>query len=99
MPRNKCLRYIDNNPCCTFYKPAGTPINKLQGVVISLDEYEALRLADLEDMYQEDAAKKMSVSRQTFGRIIESAHKKIADAIINGKTIKIEGGNIEIKEL
>jgi len=93
------LRYIDNNPCCTFYKPAGTPINKLQGVVISLDEYEALRLADLEDMYQEDAAKKMSVSRQTFGRIIESAHKKIADAIINGKTIKIEGGNIEIKEL
>jgi len=97
MPRNKCLRYIDNHPGFTFYKPAGIPMHKLSEVTILLDEYEAVRLADLEGLYQEDAAKRMNVSRQTFGRIIEAAHKKIADALINGKAIKIEGGNIEIK--
>ena len=96
MPRNKCLRFIDNNPGCTFYKPAGIPMHKLSEVIIHLDEYEAVRLADFEGLYQEDAAKRMNISRQTFGRIIESAHKKIADALINGKAIKIEGRNIEI---
>lgn len=98
MPRNKCLRYIDNHPGCTFYKPAGIPMPKLAQVTLSLDEYESIRLADLEGLYQEEAAKRMSISRQTFGRIIEAAHKKIADALINGKAIKIEGGNIEIKD-
>jgi predicted DNA-binding protein (UPF0251 family) len=97
MPRNKCLRYIDNQPNCTFFKPAGIPMDKLNQIVIQLDEYEAIRLADLEGLYQEDAAKRMNISRQTFGRIIESAHKKIADALINGKAVKIDGGNIETK--
>jgi predicted DNA-binding protein (UPF0251 family) len=55
-----------------------------------LDEVEAIRLADLEDLYQEQAAKKMNISRQTFGNIIHSAHKKIADAIINGKALQIK---------
>jgi rubrerythrin len=61
-------------------------------VVLTVDEFEAIRLADLEGLYQEEAAKKMKISRQTFGNIISSAHGKIADAIINGKAIKIEGG-------
>jgi predicted DNA-binding protein (UPF0251 family) len=54
-----------------------------------------MRLADLGGLYQEDAAKKMNVSRQTFGNIINSAHKKVADALLNAKALKIEGGNIE----
>lgn len=99
MPRNTCLRFIDNHPDCTFFKPAGIPMHKLETVVIQLDEFEAVRLADLEGLYQEEAAKRMNISRQTFGRIIESAHKKIADALINGKAVRIEGGNIETKSI
>ena len=67
----------------------------LEEVNLTLDELEAIRLADLAELYQEDAAKKMNISRQTFGNIINSAHKKIADALINAKALKIEGGNIE----
>jgi uncharacterized protein len=63
-----------------------------------LDEFEAVKLADYLEMYQEEAAQKMNVSRQTFGRIIESAHKKIADALINGKALRIEGGLVEVSD-
>jgi len=61
-----------------------------------VDELEAVRLADFEGLYQEDAAERMKVSRQTFGNIIISAHKKIADALIHGKVLKIEGGTVEV---
>ena len=70
-------------------------MDALEEVNLTLDELEAIRLADLRGLYQEDAAKKMNVSRQTFGNIINSAHKKIADALLNAKALKIEGGNIE----
>ncbi len=96
MPRKKCLRFIEQAPDFTYYKPAGVPMRVLEEVVISLDEAEAIRLADHEKLYQEKAAEKMNISRQTFGRIIDSAHGKIADALINGKAIRIEGGNIEL---
>jgi predicted DNA-binding protein (UPF0251 family) len=59
-------------------------------VALELDEFEAIRLADHEDHYQEEAARRMGISRQTFGRIITAAHKKIAEALIHGKAIKIE---------
>jgi predicted DNA-binding protein (UPF0251 family) len=68
----------------------------LQEVCLALDEFEAIRLADIEGLYQEDAAGKMNISRQTFGNIIESAHKKIADVIVNGKALKIEGGVVKM---
>jgi predicted DNA-binding protein (UPF0251 family) len=64
----------------------------LEEVILTVDEFEAIRLADLEGLYQEKAAESMKVSRQTFGRIIESAHKKVADALVRGKALKIEGG-------
>jgi len=70
-------------------------LDALEEVNLTLDELEAIRLADLGGLYQEDAAKKMNVSRQTFGNIINLAHKKIADALLNAKALKIEGGNIE----
>ncbi len=71
----------------------------LEEVVLSLDEFEAIRLADFEGMYQEEGAGRMSISRQTFGRIIETAHKKIADVLINGKALKIEGGEVSMEEM
>jgi predicted DNA-binding protein (UPF0251 family)/predicted Fe-Mo cluster-binding NifX family protein len=79
-------------------KPAGVPARELQEVRLGFDEAEALRLADLEGLYQEAAARSMGVSRQTFGRIIENARRKAADAILNGKALRIEGGEITIGE-
>jgi predicted DNA-binding protein (UPF0251 family) len=67
----------------------------LEEVNLALDELEAVRLADLEGLYQEDAAKKMNISRQTFGNIINSAHKKIADVLLNAKALKIAGGIVK----
>ena len=63
---------------------------------MTLDEFEAIRLADLEGMYQEHAAAGMHISRQTFGRILYSAHRKTAEALIKGKALRIEGGKIEV---
>lgn len=79
-------------------KPAGIPARELQEVRLGFDEAEALRLADLEGLYQEAAARSMGVSRQTFGRIIEMARRKTADAILNGKALRIDGGEITIGE-
>ncbi len=87
----KCRR-IHSNPRFDYFKPRAIPLSMLEEVTLTVDEFEAIRLADNNSMYQEEAAKKMNVSRQTFGNIIKSAHEKIADALINGKAIKIEGG-------
>jgi predicted DNA-binding protein (UPF0251 family)/predicted Fe-Mo cluster-binding NifX family protein len=78
-------------------KPAGIPACELEEVILGLDEAEALRLADLQGLYQEAAARSMGVSRQTFGRIVESARRKVADAILNGKALRLDGGEITIK--
>ncbi len=95
MPRTKRERTIGFLPGVTFYKPAGVPLRKIEDVNLELDELEAMRLSDYEGLYQEDAAVKMNVSRPTFGRILESAHKKISTAIIEGKAIRINGGNVD----
>jgi len=96
MPRPRNCRRIGKKPASNYYKPRGIPLSVLEIVALTFDELEAVRLADLEGLYQEQAAEKMNVSRQTFGRIIESAHKKIADALVNGKALSIEGGHIEM---
>ena len=95
MPRPRNFRRICQKPAANYYKPRGIPLSALQHINLTFDELEAIRLADLEGMYQEKAAQEMNISRQTFGRIIESAHKKIADALVNGKALSIDGGNIE----
>jgi len=87
----KC-RHISGELGASYFKPRGIPCSSLIEVTLTLDELEALKLADLNGEYQEEAAKKMNVSRQTFGLIIEKARKKLADAIVNGKALKIEGG-------
>lgn len=90
MPRIKCHRFIESNPKTTYFKPKGIPMNFLEEINLEMDEFEAIRLRNYEGLYQEKAAEKMKISRQTFGRILESANKKIADAMINGKAIRIE---------
>jgi predicted DNA-binding protein (UPF0251 family) len=86
-------------PGSDYFKPRGIPLSMLEEVILSVDEFEAVRLADLDGLYQEQAAEKMNVSRQTFGRIIESAHKKVADALVRGKALKIEGGEFEMASM
>jgi len=72
------------------------PVDQLDEVVMTLDEFEAIRLADLEGLYQEKAAGAMSVSRPTFSRIVDSAHRKIADVLVHGKALRIEGGPVRL---
>jgi predicted DNA-binding protein (UPF0251 family) len=75
------------------------PLSTLEEINLTIDEFEAIRLADLEGLYQDKAAEKMNVSRPTFGRIIESAHKKVAQALVEGKALKIEGGDFEMNAM
>jgi len=90
MPRHKKCRYVDCDPRVFYFKPRGIPIFQLEEIILSADEVEALRLSDYEDLYHEEAAAKMGISRTTLGRILNATRHKIADAIINGKAIKIE---------
>jgi len=98
VPRPKCCRHVAAMPVKTCFRPKGMTSSSLEEVLLTLDEYEAIRLADLEGLYQEQAALMMKISRQTFGRIIESAHRKVADVLVNGKVLKIEGGDVSMKE-
>ena len=96
MPRPFCCRRIAGRPAAPIFKPIGIPVLELEEVVMSLDEFEATRLADLDGLYQEQAAEQMNVSRTTFSRIIDSAHRKMADALVHGKALRIEGGPVNI---
>jgi len=96
MARPKTCRRISSIPGSNYYKPRGIPSFELDEVMITFDEIEAIRLADYMGLYQKEAAEKMNVSRQTFGRIIDSAHRKIADALLNGKALNIDGGQVEV---
>jgi len=89
-------RKVGCPPQVKWFKPCGIPRDQLEEICLTLDEYEAVRLADLEGMYQEQAAEQMQVSRPTFGNIISAAHKKIADVLVNGKALRIEGGTVEL---
>jgi predicted DNA-binding protein (UPF0251 family) len=89
---------IDGEPSVTYFKPRGVPLTELEKVSLAMDEFEALRLKDLEGLEQEQAATTMKVSQPTFHRILDSAHKKVADALVKGKAIRIEGGDYVIRE-
>ncbi len=92
MPRPKKMRMIGWRPGVTYFKPQGIPLRVLEVVQLSFDELEALRLAHLKGLTQEQGAGAMKVSRATFGRILEQAHRKVSDALVTGKAIQIEGG-------
>ena len=94
MPRPHARRNIAGRPAARVFKPLGIPARTLEQVVMTLDEFEALRLADLDGLYQEQAAERMNVSRSTFSRIVDSARHKTADALVHGKALHIEGGPV-----
>jgi predicted DNA-binding protein (UPF0251 family) len=81
----------------SVFKPAGRRGCEIELIGMTLDEFEALRLADLEGLYQEQAAVCMGVSRATFGRIVESAHRKVAEALVHGKALRIRGGPVRCR--
>jgi len=77
-------------PNAYFFKPRGIPLFRLEEVSLHMDEVEALRLADYEGLYHEDAAQRMKISRATFGRILDQARRKVAEALLKGKALRIE---------
>jgi uncharacterized protein len=86
-------------PHVTYFKPAGIPLRAIEETILTVEEAEAIRLKDLEGLEQEEGAEKMNVSRPTFQRVLASARQKIAGALLNGKAIRIEGGNFEMSPL
>ncbi len=94
MSRPKCCRIINGTPLCSIFKPAGVPVSTLEEVVLAMDEFEAIRLADREGLYHEEAARRMNISRQTFGRTLEAARFKVARALTEGLAMRIEGDHI-----
>jgi predicted DNA-binding protein (UPF0251 family) len=83
-------------PDLTYFKPAGVPVASLEESVLTVDGFEAVRLKDLEGLEQEEAGERMGVSQPTFHRILLAARKTVADAIVNGKAIRIEGGVVRV---
>jgi len=96
MPRPRLRRRVRFMPGVNYFKPAGVRLRELEEVILTVDEFEALRLKDLLGLGQEEAAKKMGISQPTFHRLVLAARKKIADALVEGKAIKIEGGTYKI---
>jgi predicted DNA-binding protein (UPF0251 family) len=94
MPRKQKPRWVNFQPGVTYFKPRGVTLDLLKEVELTLDEVEAIRLADLKQINQVKAAKKMKVSQSTFQRILAAAHKKIGEALVLGKAIKMEGGEV-----
>ena len=91
----KCRR-ICFMPGVTYFKPAGIPLRFLEENCLSLEEMEAIRLRDREHLEQVECARKMNISRPTFQRVLASARRKIADSLLGGKALRIEGGNYEL---
>jgi len=96
MARPHCPRRIASLPGVVYFKPAGIPLRELEEKVLSLDEFEALRLADVEGMAQLEAARMMRISRQTFSRILARARQTVATCMTRGMAIRIEGGVVHL---
>ena len=96
MPRPRHCRRVCFEPGITYFKPAGVPMTDLEEIVLTVDEFEAIRLKDVDGLEQEQSAQRMNISQPTFHRLYLEARKKIADVIVNGKALKIEGGTYEI---
>jgi len=96
VPRRPKCRKVAFLPSLTFFKPAGIPLKELEEECLSIDELEAIRLKDLEGLEQEVCAEQMGVSRPTFQRIVTQARFKLARALVEGKAVRIEGGNYKV---
>ncbi len=88
-------RRVQGPPLIQQFKPSGVPAKSLQSIILNIDEYEGIRLADYQGLDHTAAAEQMGISRPTFSRLIEKARRKVAQAIIDGKMLSIEGGNFD----
>jgi len=95
--RPKKTRWVKCEPGERCFRPQCKPLSKVKGICLTIDEFEAIRLSDLEELTQVQVATHMRVHRSTVSRIITSAHKKIADAFVNIKAVRIEGGCCRIR--
>ncbi len=97
MPRPRKCRRVERPPIFVQFKPQGIPWRGLEKVILSLDEFEAIRLADHEGLEHAEAAERMNISRPTFTRLIETARHKIAQAVVEGAALVIEGGAVRVE--
>lgn len=88
--RRKTRRNICGAPVSTYFKPSGIAVTDLEVINLELDEFEALRLKNVEELDQTEASKNMEISQSTFARILDSAYKKVSTALVNGKAIEID---------
>jgi uncharacterized protein len=93
LPRRPCCKRVEELPGVTYFKPRAVPMSVLEEVVLPVEEFEALRLAHQEGLYQQEAAARMGVSRATFGRVLDLAHRKVTKALVEGCALRIEGGS------
>ncbi len=96
MVRPRRWRHVYNKVEFNYFKPLGMPLTQLEEINLDTEELEALRFTEIEEMEQTEAAEKMNISQPTYHRILKSARKKLAQALINGKAIKIQGGNYKM---
>ena len=96
MVRPRRCRKISFQPDITYFKPAGVPLRNLDETIVNFDEAEAVRLVDLEEKDQKEVANKMEISQPTLSRLLKSGRKKLAEAIIKGKAIRIQGGSFKV---
>jgi uncharacterized protein len=99
MPRPTTPRRILFQPETTYFKPAGIPLSGLDEIILSFEEIEALRLKDVNNLNQTKAAKEMEISQSTFFRVLSNARKKVSDAIVNGKAIRVQGGSYNFQRI
>ena len=96
MGRRQLWRRVSSIPLVNYFKPAGAPMAALEEIQLLVEEAEAIRLKDFEKLEQAQCAEKMNISQSTFSRLLDSARQKVADVLLNGKAIRIEGGNYEM---
>ncbi|HAP93014.1 MAG TPA: hypothetical protein DCM26_00105 [Desulfotomaculum sp.] len=96
MSRPPKFRRVEFLPRFTYFKPSGVPLRELEEVELTVEGLEAIRLKDLNGLEQEVCAEKMGVSRPTYHRILTSARSRIAEALVDGKAIRVEGGNFKV---
>lgn len=95
VPRPPKPRRVGPGPAAVRFKPAGVRARDLPEVCLTLDEFEAIRCTDYNGEKQDTAAARMGVSRQTYGLILASARQKMAQVVVTGAALRIQGGNVE----
>ena len=98
MPRPRICRRVRFRPGVTYFKPAGVRMTELDETILSIDEYEAVRLVDLEGIEQSKAGEQMKISQPTLSRLLKNGRKKLAEAIVKGKAIRIQGGSFKFSK-